>query len=77
MDCISTYTSKHHMKRQTEESTNDDTNPSIQPKKLRSQTNEFNFKEQCMFCGEVCEKVDSGHPYWKKKPVDKVSDYSI
>ena len=73
-DCISSYTSKHHLKRLAAESIIDHSNPSIQPKKLRSQTKEFNFKEQCMFCEEVCKMEDSRHPYPKKNPVAKVSN---
>ena len=41
---------------------------------LRSHSTEFNFKEQCLFCEEVCEKPDTRNPNRKRKAVAKVSD---
>ena len=37
------------------------------PMRRRSQQQEFNFKKQCILCGEVCLEKDSRHPErWDK-----------
>ena len=54
--CVSTYTSEHHMRRF--EAAKKKPSSSVEdpsPKKLkRSQVSSFEFKKNCLFCGEMC-----------------------
>lgn len=65
--CYCTYTSKHHVKRHLskrkkneQESQDSDEIPATRVR--RSQTLEFDFKRQCLFCGNVCMPQDRKHP---------------
>lgn len=69
--CVSTYTSKLHLSRQKKrQSSENDLGKPSQPSKRqrRSQVPTFNFKENCLFCGEQCElEKDPKHPdRWKR-----------
>ena len=59
-DCVSTYTSKSHLKRLQKSNTLTD---ALQPQKRvrRSTQCVFDFKKHCLFCGESCEP-DNKHP---------------
>ena len=70
-NCVSTYTSKLHLSRQKKrQSSSSDPGTSSQPSKkhCRSQVPAFKFKENCLFCGELCElEKDKKHPgRWKR-----------
>ncbi len=62
--CVSTYTSKNHIKRLLEKSTDIDTEP---PTKRTSRNNKdeecevFCFKRHCIFCGKVCLQGEHSH----------------
>ena len=75
-DCISTYTSKLHVCRDTGGLPRNTEESSSQSRSLRSQSIEFNINLQCLFCGEECKKLDKRHPNRKKKEVAKVSDFN-
>ena len=69
-NCVSTYTSTYHIKRYTatKASTSIDSEPVIK-RRRRSQDNvTFNFKEHCIFCGDMCEmEPDPRHPSrWRR-----------
>ena len=51
--CVSTYTSKTHVKRATKKEK--DEKQSAQKRKCRSDWNAFVWKEHCLFCGEACQ----------------------
>ena len=58
-NCVSTYTSKCHMKRLSHTIARSN---SPQPKrKCRSDLRNFDFNTQCLFCGDLCEP-DTKHP---------------
>ncbi|KAK3874873.1 hypothetical protein Pcinc_020193 [Petrolisthes cinctipes] len=68
--CVSTYTSKHHLKRYITKKSNDSspTETVVPPKRSRRLgTTIFNFKEHCVFCGEKALPLDPRHPdRWRK-----------
>ena len=51
--CVSTYTSKTHVKRATKKEK--DEKQSAQKRKCRSDWNAFVWKVHCLFCGEACQ----------------------
>ena len=58
-NCVSTYTSKCHMKRMSHTIARSN---SPQPKrKCRADLRNFDFNTQCLFCGDLCEP-DTKHP---------------
>ena len=70
-DCVSTYTPKLHLSRQTKRQSNaNDLRTASQPSKrhCRSQVPTFKLKENCLFCGDLCElEKDKKHPCrWKR-----------
>lgn len=68
-DCVSSYTSKHHLERLNKNTLNPcDESPSS--KRRRSELTLFNFKEHCLFCGEICRmEIDPKHPGRCKRAV--------
>ena len=56
-NCVSTYTSKHHierfLKRQGEKSKNETEQP-VEKRLRRSNVPKFNWKTDCFFCGKIC-----------------------
>lgn len=68
--CVSTYASKHHLKRYITKKSNDNsaTEAVVPPKRSRRLgTTKFSFKEHCVFCGEKCLPLDPRHPdRWRK-----------
>lgn len=63
-NCVSTYTSEHHIKRH-EKLSKQETPPAKKPR--RSDTGEFIFKKHCIFCGKDCEPLDARNPNrWRK-----------
>ena len=65
--CYCSYTSKHHVtkltaKKQTDDPTGDDVDPPPAARQRRSQVQQFDFREQCLFCAAVCKPVDPKHP---------------
>ena len=68
-DCVSTYTSKSHIKRHLT-NTNDHSSSTVPPRKRTSRSDlpSFDFKTCCLFCGEVCQLLpDPRNPTrWKK-----------
>ena len=71
-NCVSTYTSAHHLKRFLSKQKYDNlgTDKVVAPKRSRrSGSTDFNFKEHCLFCGEICVPLPSSsrHPdRWRK-----------
>lgn len=67
--CVSTYTSKHHIKRQATSAPSEKQSELQQPKRsYRSKQPTFDFKNNCLFCGEQCQlQPDPRHPNrWKR-----------
>lgn len=58
-NCISTYTSKSHLKRLHNKPTCCSSPP--RKRQSRSDLRHFDFKTQCLFCGNICEP-DPKHP---------------
>lgn len=57
INCVSTYTSKQHIKRHLRKRTREEASlsvPSTSSKRLRSSC-DFNFLQQCIFCGDECK----------------------
>lgn len=71
-NCVSTYTSAHHIKRYLSKQEKDTSGNDAQvplKKSRRSDKHDFRFKEQCLFCGEICLPLASSsrHPdRWRK-----------
>ena len=60
--CVSTYTSKEHIKRMlTKRGISDEGSSFCTPPRVRrrSEISEFEFKKHFFFCGEVCKPKDS------------------
>ena len=56
--CYCSYTSKHHVtkltaKKRTDDPTGDDVDPPPAARQRRSQVQQFDFREQCLFCAAV------------------------
>ena len=71
-NCVSTYTSKSHLKRHAPESGNQsETEASATVKRsCRSAVNPFDFTTHCLFCGDPCDsKPDSRHPERSRRVV--------
>ena len=70
--CYCSYTSKHHVtkltaKKRKDDPTGDDVDLPPAARLRRSQVQNFDFREQCLFCAEVCKPVDPKHPNrWDK-----------
>ena len=68
-DCVSTYTSKSHIKRHVSIS-GAGSDPGLPESKrsCRSSSTSFDFQINCLFCGEVCQlQLDPRHPErWNK-----------
>ena len=61
-NCVSTYTSKTHIKRFLSRQ-NRTTDEPVVKRTCRSDISPFNFKEHCLICGEkCCPKPDPKHP---------------
>ena len=65
--CYCSYTSKHHVTKRTaktrkDDPTGDDVDPPPAARLRRSQVQNFDFREQCLFCAAVCKPVDPKHP---------------
>ena len=61
--CGACYTSKEHRGRKVSKKRKNERSLSEPPPmRRRSQQQEFNFKKQCILCGEVCLENDSRHP---------------
>lgn len=56
-DCVSTYTSSWHISRHLKRSSSALTRSSPLPSKRsrRSDVEKFNFRENCLYCGEYCQ----------------------
>lgn len=54
-NCVSSYTSAEHLKRHKKRSGLVNEAAPIPKKRRRSSTSSFQFKEHCIFCGEVCQ----------------------
>ena len=69
-NCYCTFTSKEHIKRflarkRKEGSVDSEEPPTARVR--RSQVLEFDFKDQCLFCGKVFKSLDPKHPdRWEK-----------
>jgi len=68
--CVSTYTSRTHISRTLKKRGIEHLNRSKSeppPRRRRSQLQEFDFKENCIICGEACLPPDPKHPNrWRK-----------
>ena len=67
-NCISSYTSKSHIKCHVSKKSDNDAPPAKRSR--RSEQNPFIFKEHCILCGETCKQLDPRHPY-RWRPVSK------
>ncbi len=76
--CVSTYTSKTHLKRHLKRTSNDDVGLQVVPPKRgkRSETTSFAFKQHCVFCGEDCSLIkDQKNPgRWRVAYLCKTAD---
>ena len=59
-DCVSTYTSKHHLNRLPKRCGSELSSEAKRPR--RSEHPSFDFLKHCIFCGEVCEEKDKKNP---------------
>ena len=62
--CVSTYTSKDHLKRTAPSSdpSPGEVEPSSSKRLCRSSLSSFEFKKQCLFCGNEVKAQDPRHP---------------
>ena len=68
-DCVSTYTSKSHIKRHLNKlSALEGSEETSAEKRLRrSESITFSFRQHCLFCGEECFDIDPKHPdRWRR-----------
>jgi len=68
-DCVSTYTSKSHMKRHLNKlsALKGSEETSAEKRLWRSGSTTFNFRQHCLFCSEECFDIDSKHPdRWRR-----------
>ena len=61
-NCVSSYTSKSHIKVEVSKKGDNDAPPAKQSR--RSEQDTFIFKEHCFLCGKPCEELDPCHPDW-------------
>ena len=74
-NCISTYCSKHHLKRVVEKhklQCDDD----IKDQKKSRRGKVFSFREHCIFCGDVCEieRPKKNPKRWKEAYLCRIAD---
>ena len=61
-DCVSTYTSKYHIKR-IKGNDQSESNAPPQKRMCRSDLPVFDFRRDCIFCGKCCQiQPDARHP---------------
>ena len=79
-DCASTYTSKCHIRRQLKRLREEgNIDPTVHNKRCcRSSSHKFSFKEQCVFCGDLCiMDFDPKHPSrWRRVVLCRTADRS-
>lgn len=76
-DCISTYTSKFHIKHSLKRRGKDIIDLPSPPKRSRRSSSDcFDFLSKCIFCGDKCDiKPDPKHPNrWKKACLCRTAD---
>ena len=76
-NCISTYTSDIHIARFLNKIRKNDSTSETIPKRIRrSETSAFLWKEQCLFCGEICnlEKDPKNPNRWREAYLCRTSD---
>ena len=77
-NCVSTYTSKYHIKRHLKTfQGGGDVEPPVSAKWCcRSEIPKFSFKEHCMFCGDPCiMDYDPKHPNrWRRVVLCRTAD---
>ena len=62
-NCVSTYTSKDHIKTTLSKERQCSSSETTVKRRRRSETQEFDWKRRCLFCGEMCPvKPDPKHP---------------
>ena len=62
--CVSSYTSRFHLKRAVSSSDQfpGEVEPSSSKRLCRSSLSSFEFKKQCLFCGDEAKALDPRHP---------------
>ncbi len=71
-NCVSSYTSSSHirsyLKRQKQDDTPQELRSCLPKRSRRSELSSFDFKQHCLFCGEICSiSPDPRHPdRWRK-----------
>ena len=65
-NCVSTYTSKTHIKRYLSKKVDSEIEPT--KKRSRRSAESFSFQKHCLFCGEHCDsQLDSKNPSrWRR-----------
>jgi hypothetical protein len=76
-NCVSTYTSKHHIKRLASSTSTERQANSAPLKRIRrSEAASFNFTLHCIFCGENCQvepdRVGGRQVYARQAPTEPV-----
>ena len=74
---MSTYTSKCHIRRLLKRLEEGDMEPTVPDKRCWcSSSPKFSFKEQCVFCGDLCIKdYDPKHPScWSRVVLCRTAD---
>jgi hypothetical protein len=62
-DCVTTYTSKHHIKRKQAGVSHERSHSEPPGRTRRSQLEQtFEFKKNCIFCGDQCIECDNKNP---------------
>lgn len=68
-NCVSTYTSRHHISRHLKRKGETEVTPHVSPKRRRSSVDSnFSFLRHCLFCGSDCnvEKPAKNPGRWRK-----------
>lgn len=74
--CMGSYCSKDHLQRLLKKRKKTDGQSEEEPKRLRGRSSTFNFREHCLFCGDMCLlEPPKKHPgRWKKAYICRTGD---
>ena len=77
-DCASSYTSSYHINRYLKRTgSSSSSNEPLPTKRTWSDIKQFEFRENCLFCGETCALIpDPRHPdRWQKAVLCRTADH--
>ena len=78
-NCVSTYTSKDHIKRTLSEERQCSSSETTVKRRRRSEIHEFDWKRHCLIFGEMCPvKPDPKHPdCWREAYESHTSERAV